>query len=337
MRRRLAAFVLLFAAGIAASASHAPACAQDMTLFRIGTGGAGGTYYPIGSLIAQALSNPPGSRPCDQGGSCGVANLIGVAQSSNGSVANLEGIAEGLIESGFAQSDVTYWAYSGTGIFEDKKRIDNLRAIANLYPESIHLVARRGSGIRSVADLAGKRVSLDEPGSGTLVDARIILDAYGLSESDIEPQYVKPLLAAERMLSGALDAFFIVAGYPVQSIAQLVETDGCELVPIAGPQAQALLRNHRFFSSDTIPPGTYGSLPAVATLSVNAQWITRAELGEELVYQITKTLWNETTARLLHGGHAKGLKITEENALAGVGVPLHPGAARYYREAGLLR
>ena len=192
------------------------AVAQDMSFFRIGTGGTAGTYYPIGGLLANAISNPPGSRPCEEGGSCGVPGLVASALSANGSVANINAIAGGTLESGFAQSDVATWAYTGTGIWDGKPAVEKLRAIANLYPESIHLVASAGSGINSVADLKGKRVSLDEPGSGTLVDARVILEGYGLSEADISPEFLKPDQAADRMRDGAMDAFFFVGGYPAR-------------------------------------------------------------------------------------------------------------------------
>jgi TRAP transporter TAXI family solute receptor len=159
-----------------------PAQAQDITFFRIATGGTVGTYFPIGGLIAAALSNPPGSRACEDGGSCGVPGMVATAVSSNGSVANAALIGSGGAQSGFVQSDIAYWAYTGTGIYDGLPRIDSLRVIANLFPESMHLVVRKGSGINSVCDLKGKRVSLDEPGSGTLVDARLILAAYGMTK-----------------------------------------------------------------------------------------------------------------------------------------------------------
>ena len=163
-----------------------PARGEDITFFRIVTGGTVGTYFPIGGLIANALSNPPGSRPCEEGGSCGVPGLVATSVASNGSVANVSAIGSGSAQSGFVQSDIAYWAYSGTGIYEGRPKVDSLRAIANLFPESVHLVVRKGSGIKSVRDLRGKRVSLDEPGSGTLVDARLILAAYGIGERDLK-------------------------------------------------------------------------------------------------------------------------------------------------------
>jgi uncharacterized protein len=312
------------------------ASAQEMQFFRIGTGGVAATYYPIGGLIADIISSPPGARPCDKGGSCGVPGLVAIAQSSNGSVANVNAIKSGELESGFAQSDIAYWAYTGTGIFEDQGKIENLRAIANLYPESVHIVARKGAEIASVRDLAGKRVSLDEPGSGTLVDARIILEAFGLSEDDLQAQYIKPSPAVSMTGDARLDAFFIVAGYPTASVVELASGVGADLVPIDGPEVDALLEKYQFFARDLIPAGTYEGIGATPTISVGAQWVVGAEVDEELVYGITKALWHENARMLLDDGHAKGKSITLETALDGIGIPLHPGAERYYREVGLL-
>jgi TRAP transporter TAXI family solute receptor len=129
------------------------AVADDMRLFRIGTGGEGGTYYPIGGLIARSISQPPGANSCDDPDLCGVSGLVAVAQTANGSVANVRSVAGGRLESGFAQSDVAHWAFTGRGVFADAAPLDNLRAIAALYPETVHVVARREAGIRSVRDL----------------------------------------------------------------------------------------------------------------------------------------------------------------------------------------
>ena len=314
------------------------ALAQGPQFFRIATGGTAGTYDPIGGLIANAISNPPGSRPCEEGGSCGVPGLIATALSSNGSVANINGIAGGTIESGFSQSDVATWAQTGTGIWEDRDPVDDLRAIANLYPESIHLVASAESGIDSVDDLKGKRVSLDEPGSGTLVDARIILEAFGLSEDDVQAAYLKPDQAAERMRDGAMDAFFFVGGFPAGAIAELASQHDITLVPIEGDAAEGIISEYGFFAEDRVPAGTYEGVDQdVPTISVGAQWITHANQPEELIYEITKALWNDNTRKLLDAGHAKGKQITAETALNGVGIPLHPGAERFYREEGLIQ
>ena len=313
------------------------AAAQDMAFFRIGTGGTAGTYYPIGGLLANAISAPPGSRACEDGGSCGVPGLVASALAANGSVANVNAIMGGTLESGFAQGDVAAWAYTGTGIWEGKPKAEKLRAIANLYPESIHLVASEGSGINSVADLKGKRVSLDEPGSGTLVDAQLILQAAGLSEADIRPEYLKPDQAADRMKDNAMDAFFFVGGYPAGAIAELASQHKVKLVPIDGAVADKVLES-KFSAKDTVPAGTYdGNDADVATIAVGAQWVTSADQPEELIYNITKALWNDNTRKQLDAGHAKGKMITKEHALDGLGIPLHPGAERFYKEAGLLK
>lgn len=313
------------------------ATAQEMTFFRIGTGGTGGTYYPIGGLVAHCISNPPGSRPCDQGGSCGVPGLVAIAQSANGSVANINSIKSGVLEAGFSQSDVAYWAYTGTGIFEKKGPVKDLRALANLYPETIHLVARKGSGIKSVKDLKGKRISMDEPGSGTLVDARIILEAYGLSEKDMDVDYIKPNPAIDKIKDNQMDAFFIVAGYPTGSVVELTSSVGGELVPINGPEADALIKKYGFFAKDVVPADTYEGVGETESLSVGAQLVVSSKVDDDLVYKITKALWNEKSRKLLDKGHAKGKTITAETALDGVGIPLHPGAEKYYKEAGLLK
>lgn len=313
------------------------ALAQDMQFFRIATGGTSGTYFPIGGLIANAISNPPGSRACEEGGSCGVPNLVATAIASNGSVANVNAIKSGSIESGFSQSDVAYWAYTGTGVFEDQEKVDKLRAIANLYPESIHLVARADSGITSVADLKGKKVSLDEPGSGTLVDARLILEAFGLTEDDVEAEFLKPNQAADRMRDGAMDAFFFVGGFPAGAITELATNMDITLVPISDEGAESVLTEYQFFAEDLVPAGTYEGIDEdVKTLSVGAQWVTSTDQPDDLIYEVTKALWNENTRKLLDAGHAKGASITVETALEGVGIPLHPGAERFYKESGMV-
>ncbi|MGQ7793070.1 TAXI family TRAP transporter solute-binding subunit [Faunimonas sp. B44] len=325
------------AVAVAGALAVGIAGAQEMKFFRIATGGTAGTYFPIGGLLANAISNPPGSRTCEEGGSCGVPGLVATAVASNGSVANINGIAGGTVESGFSQSDVAYWAHSGTGVFEGKGAVEKVRAIANLYPESIHLVASKASGIQTPADLRGKKVSLDEPGSGTLVDARIILEAYGITENDIEAEYLKPNQAGDLMRDGNMDAFFFVGGFPAGAIAELATSQDIVVVPIAGEQAEAVLAEYGFFAEHTIPGGTYRGVDQdVHTLAVGAQWVTSADQDEELVYGITKALWNENTRKLLDSGHAKGKEIKLETALDGVGIPLHPGAERFYKEAGVL-
>jgi TRAP transporter TAXI family solute receptor len=298
--------------------------AQAQQFFRIGTGGTAGTYYPVGGMIANAVSQP--------------GKIVVSAQASNGSVANVNGIAGGSLESGFSQADVATWAQKGTGIYDGKPNVPGLRLIANLYPESVHIVARKGAGIKTVSDLKGKRVALDEPGSGTLVDARLILAAYGIKEADIKPEYIKPNQAGDKMKDGSLDAFFFVGGAPAGAIAELASSGaGIELVPIDGPQAEGLRMASPFFSPDTIPADTYKGVAAVRTLAVGAQWVTSDKADANTVYEITKALYSESTQKTLAAGHAKGKLITKENAVKSAGIPFHPGAEKFYREAGLIK
>ncbi len=335
---KIISFKALAGVALAAGMIAQGAVAQDMQFFRIGTGGTAGTYYPIGGLIANAISNPPGSRACDAGGSCGVPGLVATAVASNGSVGNVNSINGGTLEAGFSQSDVAFWAQTGTGIWEGQPAVEKLRLIANLYPESIHLVASRASGIASVADLRGKRVSLDEPGSGTLVDAKIILEAFGLTEADITPEYLKPDQASDRMRDGAMDAFFFVGGYPAGAIAELSSQHDVVMVPITGPEIDKLREEYTFFAADSFPAGTYqGQDGDVATISVGAQMLTSADISEELIYGITKALYNDTTQNLFANGHAKGKLITLANAVQGAGIPFHAGAEKFYREAGAIK
>ena len=310
--------------------------AQELKFFTIGTGGTAYTYYPVGGMIANAISKPPGSRECGKGGSCGVPNLIASAVSSRGSVDNVNAIISGLRNSGFAQSDVAYWAYSGTGTMEGKEPAKDLRTIAALFQEHIHLVALKKSNINSVKDLKGKRVSLDEPGSGTYVDAKLILESNGLSTSDVKAEALKGKAATDALRNGKVDAIFVVAGYPTGAIVELASAVDIKLVPIDGAGAKALTSKYGFFSESPIPSGTYEGVDQFNTVAVGAQWFTSAKEDSELIYQITKALWNKESRKLMDVGHAKGKTITPDTALSGVGVPLHPGAEKFYKEAGLL-
>lgn len=329
---KTAAISAVLALGLAGTAT-----AQDLKFFTIGTGGTAYTYYPVGGVIANAISKPPGSRECGEGGSCGVDGLIASAVSSRGSVDNVNAIISGLRNSGFAQSDVAYWAYTGTGTMEGKEAATDLRTIAALFEEHIHLVALADSGINSVADLAGKRVSLDEPGSGTYVDANLILEANGLSVDDLTAEALKGNAASEALRNGKIDAFFVVAGYPTGALVELASAAKVKLVPIDGDGAAALTDKYGFFAVSDIPTDAYEGIAGVTTVAVGAQWFTTAKEDEELIYNITKALWNEESRKLLDVGHAKGQTITPATALAGIGVPLHAGAERFYKEAGLIK
>lgn len=329
---------LLAGAATAAGAGLLPRLGRAQavpTFLRIGTASTAGIYFPIGGVIASAISSPPGSRECERGGSCGVPGLVAVVQSTDGSVHNVAALAEGTLETAFCQADVAYWAFHGEGPYEGQEPMTGLRAIANLYPEVIQLVVRSGANIRSVEDLRGRRISLDRDGSGTQVDARLILRAWDLGPEDLEAHYVPANIAAAMMRDGALDGFFLVAGTPTPSIVDLARDLAINLVPIGGERAAALRGRYPFLARSEIPAGTYpGSFP-VPSLSIGAQWLATSALDEELVYQIARALWHPSNRRLLDEGHPKGRLIALDTALNGLGVPLHRGARRYYEEQGI--
>ncbi len=335
--RRFKAFALASATIGLVVAVLAHAVAQDITVIRIGTGSTGGTYFPVGGLIANAISNPPGSLDCDLGGSCGVPGLIAGAVTTHGSVANVIGVSGGELDMALTQADVAYFAYFGKGVFAKEKPLDNLRAVANLFPESVHVVIRRDSGIVSVADLKGKRVSLDREDSGTRVVAEIVLKAYGLKPKNLRASYEKLGTAADMLAEGELDAFFIVGGDPVNAIAHLAEVTDIDLVFIAGPVAEKIREAHPFLSSNIIPEGTYKGVGNIETLGVGAQMVVAETADDELIYGITQALWNPNNRKVLDSGHPNGKRIQLDAALDGIAIPLHPGAARFYEEAGLTR
>jgi TRAP transporter TAXI family solute receptor len=315
-------FLLVVSLGLAAGLCATGASAQQ--LFRIGTGGLSGSYYPIGQLIATAVTQP--------------GRLVVSAQASNGSVANVTAVAGGALESGFSQSDIAAWAQQGTGLYQGRAGAPTLRLIANLYPEAVHLIARRGAGVRTVADLRGKRVGMDEAGSGTLVHARLILAAWNIKETELRPEYIKAGPAIERMKAGEIDALFFVGGVPSAAVSELATSaPGIDLVPIDGAAAQGLRMASRYFSAATIGADAYPGVAGVQTLAVSAQWVTREDVDADTVYQLTRALFSEPARRALAAGHPRGRLITAENAVRNAAIPFHPGAERYYREAGLIR
>ncbi len=315
---------------VLAGASHA----QEMKFFRIGTGGAGGTYYPIGGLIANAISNPPGSRPCDKGGSCGVPGLVAIAVSTNASVANMNAIHAGELDAGLAGAQSVAQGYAGEGKFVGNKR-DKVRVIANLYPEDMHLVTPKGVTLSSLKDLNGKRVGVAAAGSGTQVSVRMILNHYGIQAEEHELGLSQ---SAQRLADGQLDAFFYAGGTPFAALIQLGSTKGFELYRFSDSEREQINKIIPYYVPSDIPAGTYETITYdVPTVAVNGQFVTNVDQPEDLVYQITKALWNDNTRKLLDKGHAKGKAIRKETALKGVLIPLHPGAERYYREVGMIK
>ncbi len=326
----------VFAIALTAGAAQA----QQMKFFRIASGSAGGTYFPMSGLLAQVISNPPGARTCAKGGNCGMENLVAIGQSAHGSVANVNSIKSGQVESGFAQSDVTYWAYTGTGPFKGKEPVKKLCVLASLFPEHVHVVAGKDRGIKSVMDLKGKSVAMGLPASGALVGARLVTGAYGLVEKkDFTPEFVKSKTGADKIRDGHLDAFITVTGYPNASVTEMAATQGMSLVPVDGAARAALIKKAPFYAADVIPGGTYkGNASDVETVTVSALWVSRSDVAEDLQYGVVKGLFdNKKAAKILKNGHAKGKALTLATHHVGVPIPYCAGAAKFYKEKGVYK
>ncbi len=311
--------------------------AQEARFFRIATGPTESGYFEIGSLLGNIVSSPPGGRECDRGGSCGVPGLIAVTQTTPGAIANIEAIRTQRVESALCQADIAYWAYHGTSLYRKQGAVRNLRAIANLYPEALHVVTRRAANIREFRQLRGKSVALGEKDSSTLVTARAVLQAAGLQEKDIKAQFLKPAEAADALREGKLDAFFDMAGLPSPIIADLAASTEISLLPIAGPFAQRLMAAYPFFAETYVPVTAYAGVTETYTVSVGVLWIVAAEIEESVVYGLTRALWHPNNRRALENGHPYGKLIRRDQSTEAVALQLHPGAALYYFEAGLIK
>ena len=311
--------------------------ADEFIQFRIGTGAIAGTYHPIGTLLVNIISQPPGSRACEDGGSCGVPNLLATTQSSQGSVANVRAIQDGRIPSGFSQADVAHDMYHGTGVFAGLPPLNKVRSLANLYPETLHVVTREGSGIKTIQDMRGKRVSLDLLGSGTRFSAGLVMAAHGLGENDFIAIQATSGQAAHMMRENEIDAFFIIAGMPARAVTTLTRDGVATVITLGEAETKAILADHGFFSRSTIPEGIYEHVSELSTIAVGAQWLVSADAPDDLIHDICRALWSDSARRALDQGHPQGRHITLDGALDGVTIPLHPGADRCYRELGLVK
>ncbi|MEB8433407.1 MULTISPECIES: TAXI family TRAP transporter solute-binding subunit [Cocleimonas] len=329
----------LASALLATIVTAGPAIAADPTFFRIGTGGAGGTYFPIGGTIANGISAPPGSRPCEKGGQCGVPGLIAIAQSTTASVFNNAAVENGELEAGLAAADVTRAMFKGEGKFEGKPH-PKLRIVANLYPEDLHLVMPKGKTIKDLGDLKGKRVGIAQAGSGTQVAVLQMLDKWGVNRDNMEEAELNNSQSAERLADGQIDAYFYAAGWPVAAMIQLASTKGMSLHSFTDEDLAKINEAVPAYIPSMIPGGVYEGVDKdVKTPAVSALLVVSSDLSEDMVYKLTSALWNDNTRKLLDNGHAKGKQITLETALDGIsalGVPLHPGAEKFYKEKGKL-
>lgn len=303
-----------------------PAMAAERIFFGIATGGTGGTYYPLGGMLAQLISNN-----VELNGS----KLSATAETGNASVANATLLGREGVESAFVAADILDAAYKGVNQFEGKP-ITNLRALGSLYPETVQLVVRANSGIKSVADLKGKSVSSGSPGSGQWQLLGDLLAAYGVNREDVKEDYSSFSQSVEKIKDGNLDASLITAGAPTASVIELSNAHDIMIVPLTGPAIDKLRKVQPYYAKTILPANSYkGQTDPVETIAVRAIWSTHASLDESLAYNVVKALYEntETLAKV----HTKGKEISLDTALESVSIPLHPGAERYYREKGLIK
>lgn len=279
------------------------------------TGGTGGTYYPLGGAFASIISDETGIE----------AN----SETSGASAENMTTLKNGDAEIAFTQTDIASYAKEGKLMFEGNA-VENVQAIGTLYPETIHIVTTADTGIKSVEDLKGKKVSIGAPGSGTAANAEQILEVHGLTLDDIEKQDLDFAESTEGIQDGAIDAAFVTAGSPAGAVEGLSATADVVIVPIAQDKIDVLIEKYPYYIQDEIPSGTYGLADAVPTVAVSAMLAVVDSLSEDAVYQITKAIFEN----LDKVTHAKGEVIDPAKAKEGTGIEIHPGAQKYYDEKG---
>ena len=312
--------------------------AQDLRFFRIGTGSTAGVNFSIGGLMSSVVSNPPGSRPCDRGGSCGVPGLIAVAQATPGSADNAREVGRGRLDSAIVQADVAAQAYEGKGLFAGANRQADLRGLTSLYPEALQIIVRRDAKVTTIAGLKGKRVSIDTDGSGTQALARGVLSRAGLKPADIKPVMVDLGAAVDMMRGGQLDALFYVGGLPAPAIAQLADVTAIDLLPIPAAMLAAFRKEEPAYLALTVTAGSYAGLDKdIATMGIYSLWVANAKLSDKMAYDLLKALWHKSSQPMLASGHPNGRQMALASALNGLTIPLHPGAAQFYSEMKLLK
>jgi uncharacterized protein len=280
------------------------------------TGGTGGTYYPLGGSFAEIIKDETG--------------IDTNAETSGASAENMTTIKNGDAEVAFSQTDIASYAVDGKLMFENNK-VDNVKAIATLYPETIQIVTTKESGISTVEDLKGKKVSVGAPGSGTVANAEQILEVHGMTFDDIEKQDLSFDESTQGIQDGTIDAAFVTAGTPTGAVESLGATEDVVIVPIEQDKIDSLIEKYPFYVKEEIPSGTYGLESAVTTVAVQAMLVASSDLSEDVVYDITKAIFEN----LDKVTHAKGKLIKVENALNGVGIDVHPGAQKYFDEKGV--
>ena len=286
----------------------------------LATGGTSGTYYPFGGAVANIWNTK-------------IQNMNVTAQATGASAENLRLISKGEAEFAIVQNDVMDYAYNGTDMFAGQK-LSGIMTIGTLYPEVVQIAASKASGIKTVADMKGKRISIGDAGSGVEFNAKQILEGYGLTFNDIQKNNLSFKESAEGIQNGTLDACFITAGVPNSALQELAFTSGLVLVPVDGETADKICAAHSFYTKTTIPGGTYkGTDTDTSALAIRATLAVSEKLDENTVYEMTKVLFSNLAE--LGTAHAKGKEVSAAAAVTGVSVPFHPGALKYYKEVGL--
>jgi|SRR5699024_900451 len=286
---------------------------EDPQFLSFLTGGTSGTYYPLGGVIAKIITDETGIQTD--------------VQSSNASADNIIALKDGEAEMAFTQTDVASDAVNGTNAFEGEA-VDTVLAVGSLYPETVQIVTTDKSGIESVEDLKGKKVSVGAPGSGTYVNAEQILEVHGLTMDDIKAQNLDFGESAGQIKDGNIDAAFITAGTPTGAVEELQATSKVNVLPVAADKAEELIEKYPYYAKDTIEEGTYGLESDVETVAVMAMIVVKDDISEDVVYDITKSIYENADSM----AHVKAEFISLDTALDGIGFDLHPGAKKYYEE-----
>ena len=302
--------------------------------FQIATGPVSGSYLRVGEVIARIISNPPGLTRCEDEGVCGPEGLIATSRSSSGSVANAMSVNNGRVNSAIVQGDVALAAFEGTGPFKAAGALKNLRAIARLHDETLHLVVGARSRIKRLADLSGKRVGIDARTSATNLTVRAVLLAANVSTKRLRLSFQSAEQAADDLKGGRIDAYFAIGALPIRSVDSLIRRGQARVVAIDARTLAALEKQNAMFSKFEVPADTYRGLKPTMTLNVATVWLVSKALPENIVYGISRSLWNPANRIELSplGMIAKSINVA--TAAENLPVPLHAGAQRFYAEAG---
>lgn len=286
---------------------------------RLTTGTPGGGFQPLGDALARAVRE-------------GLPYADVEVRQSAGSISNVEAIQSGQADAGFAFADVAYTAFAG-GLSGRAERFDRLRGIAVLQLTPLHVVASGRSAIRSIGELRGRRVAVGLPGSGSALTADLVMKAFALGPADVALKSLAYNVAA-RQLAADLDAMFIVGSVPLESVSMAVR-DGARLVPLEGDEIERLRHRHRFLKRAVIPGGAYSGHPTqVVTIGVDNILVCSSELDEAVVYALTRRLFDALPS--LAAEHPS-LRLVDLDQLPATPIPLHEGAARFYREREVAR